>query len=65
LQAAGESNDMPTLAFANIWFGSLLCWNCEFEKSDIYLNIGFDISWSANSRWGSAVSKSLLGNFFY
>ena len=65
LQAAGESNDMPTLAFANIWFGSLLCWNCEFEKSDIYLNIGIDISWSANSRWGSAVSKSLLGNFFY
>jgi class 3 adenylate cyclase/tetratricopeptide (TPR) repeat protein len=66
LRASEEAKDVITLVIASLGIGSAFGWNCEFEKSENYLQKALNINVTANNLWGIAVAKSILAhNLFY
>jgi len=66
LRASEEAKDVITSVIASLGIGSALGWNCEFERSEHYLQQALDINVAANNLWGIAVAKSILAhNLFY
>ena len=59
LNIAKETNDIPSLFFANNSLG-MLKWNtCEFEKADYYLEQALNINVATNTLWGISTMKSM------
>lgn len=65
LRIAEELNDLPSLAFANLWLGCVLSMNCEFEKGSYHFGRSLEINTAANSLWGIAVIKSNTAGWAY
>jgi class 3 adenylate cyclase/tetratricopeptide (TPR) repeat protein len=65
LRIAEELNDLPSLAFANLWLGFLFSLNCEYEKASYHFGKALDINTAANSLWGIATTKSFIAGWVY
>jgi tetratricopeptide (TPR) repeat protein len=65
LRIAEELNDLPSLAFANLWLGLVLSWNCEYEKASYHFGKALEINTAANSLWGIAATKSFIAGWVY
>lgn len=66
LRASEEAKNVITLVIASLGIGSAFGWNCEFERSENYLQKALNINVTVNNLWGIAVAKSILShNLFY
>ena len=65
LKISEEIKDFITSVLANLWFGCLLGWNCEFEKAEQYIQRALHINLTAKNLSGIAVMKSNLACFCY
>jgi class 3 adenylate cyclase/tetratricopeptide (TPR) repeat protein len=65
LDLSQEIGDDVSLFFANLWFGTGLSWNCEFQKGFYCLEKALNINVAANNLWGISGLKSLISYFVY
>jgi tetratricopeptide (TPR) repeat protein len=65
LEISGEVGDQVSLAFASLWLGVALSWECDFEKARHYFQRTLDINAAAKNLWGVAMIKSNLTYFCY
>jgi len=62
-----ELKDIVGLALASYWYGVALGQNCEFERSEHYIQRAIDINLAVKNLWGIAALKSMLAycSYFY
>jgi predicted ATPase len=60
LKISEEVNDIISLVLANYGLGAVLSYNCEFEKSYLYIEKALEINEAVNNLWGIATMKLLL-----
>jgi class 3 adenylate cyclase/tetratricopeptide (TPR) repeat protein len=65
LKISDEIKDLLTSSYANHWFGMALSYNGEFNKAIIHMQRTLDISMTAKTLWGIAVTKGNLAFFCY
>jgi tetratricopeptide (TPR) repeat protein len=65
LKISQETGDDVSLFFANLWSGTGLSWNCEFQKGFYCLEKALNINVAANNFWGISALKSLISHFVY
>jgi tetratricopeptide (TPR) repeat protein len=65
LRIAEELNDLPSLAFANVWLGFVLSFNCEYDKASYHFEKALEVNIAANSIWGIAFIKGAIACWVY
>ncbi len=65
LKISEEVNDIVSFVLANYWLGSILAFNCEFEKAYFHINKALEINEAVNNLWGIAAMKSSIGIVYY
>jgi class 3 adenylate cyclase/tetratricopeptide (TPR) repeat protein len=60
LKLSEEVKDIVSLVLASYWFGVVLGPNCEFERSEHYIQRAIDINVAAKNLWGISAIKSML-----
>ena len=60
-----ETQDFATALFATYWYGVALSYNCEFERSERYIQRALDINVAVKNLWGISAIKSDLAYFSY
>ncbi|OHE17926.1 MAG: hypothetical protein A2X96_11380 [Syntrophobacterales bacterium GWC2_56_13] len=65
LKIAEEANDIVSSVFASFWFGSALCFDCDFERAIPYFQRSLDINVAVKNQWGIASIKSYFALYCY
>jgi len=65
LKISEEVKDIVGLVLASYWYGVALGLNCEFERSEHYIQRAIDINVAVKNLWGIAAIKSMLAQFSY
>jgi predicted ATPase/class 3 adenylate cyclase/ribosomal protein L40E len=65
LKILEEIKDYATSLFASYWYGVALSLNCEFERSERYIQRALDINVAVKNLWGISAIKGDLAYFSY
>jgi len=65
LKILKEIKDYATSLFASYWYGVALSLNCEFERSERYIQRALDINVAVKNLWGISAIKGDLAYFSY
>jgi tetratricopeptide (TPR) repeat protein len=65
LKILEEIKDYATSLFASYWFGVALSCNCQFERSEHYIQRALNINVAVKNLWGISAIKSDLAYFDY
>jgi tetratricopeptide (TPR) repeat protein len=65
LRISEEVKDIVSLVLASYWYGVALGMNCEFERSEHYIQRAIDINVVVKNLWGISAIKSMLTIFSY
>jgi tetratricopeptide (TPR) repeat protein len=65
LKILKEIKDYATSLFASYWYGVTLSLNCEFERSERYIQRALDINVAVKNLWGISAIKGDLAYFSY
>jgi class 3 adenylate cyclase/tetratricopeptide (TPR) repeat protein len=60
-----EVKDIVGLVLASYWYGVALGMNCEFERSEHYIQRAIDINVAVKNLWGISAMKSMLAYCSY
>jgi len=65
LKISEEVKDIVGQVLASYWFGIVLGSNCEFGRSEHYMQRALDINVAAKNLWGISIMKSILATCSY
>jgi class 3 adenylate cyclase/tetratricopeptide (TPR) repeat protein len=65
VRVAEEADDVATSVLANYMLGLALSWNCEFEKTSLYIERALSVVVAINIPWSIAIMKSYLSFYAY